>query len=385
MLIDRELLESVQWHPLTLSFRDKRLETCYRQYRLPALKFQARIALLVGGILYGLYGLMDFYFIPPESFLKAIYILAMVLVIAFSVFGLSYFRNFSRLNQWMLSVVGFFASFGLLGKMTYLSLEGINLFYPGLILIIFWNHYFSGLRFVYATSISLVSLLIFNLMFSELPFFSLFSHNFFIISANIMGAFASYTSEQQSRTLFLREQQLDAERQHQHERALHDRLTGLPNRELLMDRIEQAVNFAVRNDQVCAGLFLDLDNFKPINDTYGHAVGDQVLQEVTRRFLQVMRETDTLSRLGGDEFFVLAKNIQNEAAAKALANKLLQQLEIAINVQNIPPIVDLSASIGIAMFPYKDATPIDIIRRADHAMYEAKRMNKAGVAVASMG
>jgi len=379
MSINRELIDSARLNPLTLRFENARLEQFYRQHDLPRLRLQARIALLLGAVLYGVYGVMDFLFIPTEDYIKALYIHIMALIIAFCVFGLSYTKSFINNNQILLCVAGFFAGLGLLGKMTYLSNDAINFFYAGIIVITFWCHTFSGLRFLLASIVGLSLLILFNLMFHQLPFWAWFSHNFFIISANILGSFASYTSEKQHRRLFLREQELDIERKHQQERALHDRLTGLPNRELLHDRIEQAINFAERNDQICAGLFLDLDNFKPINDTYGHAVGDLVLQEVTSRFKEVMRESDTLARLGGDEFFVLAKNIQSSVAAKMLAEKLIQQLEIPIKVGKSPPITNLSASVGIVMFPYRNATAIDLIRKADHAMYDAKRQEKTGI------
>jgi len=152
----------------------------------------------------------------------------------------------------------------------------------------------------------------------------------------------------------------------------------------LHDRIEQAIHYASRNSQVCAGLFIDLDKFKPINDTYGHAVGDMVLKEVSARFKNVMREADTLARLGGDEFFVLAKDIQTQEEAEAFAHKLLQQLRIPLTSINAFNSNSVSASIGICMFPYPHATAIDVVRRADQAMYHVKRMSKDGIAVAAM-
>ena len=157
---------------------------------------------------------------------------------------------------------------------------------------------------------------------------------------------------------------------------MHDRLTGLPNRELLLDRIEQAINFSARNDQLCAGLFIDLDKFKPINDTYGHLIGDIVLKEVATRLKYTVREADTLARLGGDEFFVLARDIGSPEAAGILAEKLKRQFLAPIILDGLPPIRDLSASIGICVFPYRDVSAVDVIRRADHAMYDAKRESR---------
>ena len=383
MPITQELLESAELNPATLSFKNPQLEKHYHQYDLLRVRRQSRIALVVGGVLYGLYGVMDYLFIPSNDFIKALYLHVMALMIAFSVFALTYAPNFSRFNQHLLFVAGFFAGFGLLGKMTYLPPAAISLFYAGIILITFWGHYFSGMRFIVATFAGVLLLLIFNLMFRNLPLWTMFSYDFFIVSANILGAFASYVGEKQNRMLFLREKELDTERHLQHERALHDRLTGLPNRELLYDRIEQAINYGLRSKQSNAALFIDLDKFKPINDTYGHAVGDLVLLEVTARFKQVVREADTLSRLGGDEFFVLAKNIPQDAAL-GLAKKLLKQFDAPIVLANVAPIKHLSASIGVCMFPYPGATAIDVVRRADHAMYSVKHAGRAGISLSPM-
>jgi diguanylate cyclase (GGDEF)-like protein len=164
---------------------------------------------------------------------------------------------------------------------------------------------------------------------------------------------------------------------------LHDSLTGLPNRELLDDRLEQAISQASRDERQCAGLFIDLDGFKTINDTYGHDVGDLFLKEVAARFKDIVREADTLSRIGGDEFFVLARNILTMDAAKILAEKLLNQLQAPFMLDNEIIVPSMTASIGICIFPYKHCTPIDIVRRADQAMYGVKRRNKAGVAFAA--
>ncbi|OAM52853.1 diguanylate cyclase [Methylovorus sp. MM2] len=380
MAISHELLRLAALDKWTLNFKDKRLETFYRQYALPNLRRQARVALLLGAILYGSYGFLDFLFVSPNSVVEVWYIRTMVLTVAFAVLALTYTKRFARYNQIFLALSGIAGGLGLLAKMFLLPNFVIAYLYTGLILITFWCHYLSGLRFINASIVGSIIFVIFNYLFfgeRNLPRASIVIYDFFMIGANIIGGFASYIGEKQHRILFLREKELDKERRLQHERALHDRLTGLPNRELLHDRISQSINYSLRNDEVCAGLFLDLDKFKPINDIHGHAIGDLVLQEVARRLKYAMREADTISRLGGDEFFVLAKNIQSESAADKLAKKIKQQLDKPIRIPNGPLIDDLSVSIGICMFPYKEATAIDVVRRADHAMYEVKRASKA--------
>jgi diguanylate cyclase (GGDEF)-like protein len=381
MPVSSDLLQKAALNKYTLNFTSERLEALYRHYTLPSLRRQARIALLVGAIMYGMYGFLDSLFVPPEAVIKVWYIRTMVIMLAFAVFGLTFYRRFSRSNQLLLSLAGLFGGLGLLAKMWLLPEMAIGYYYAGLILIAFWCYSFAGLRFLNAIIVNAVVFIVFNVMFfwlRPLPLLSLASYDFFILSANFIGAFTNYMAGKQHRSLFLREKELDIERRFQHERALHDRLTGLPNRELLMDRVEQALNYSVRNNQLCAAYFLDLDKFKPINDTYGHAAGDQVLQEIARRLKRIVRETDTLSRLGGDEFFVLVRDIQTRETALALANKLQKQLDAPMALTSVPLKESVSASIGICLFPYKGATAVDVIRRADKAMYEVKRARKNG-------
>ncbi|HYD33622.1 MAG TPA: GGDEF domain-containing protein [Methylophilaceae bacterium] len=381
MPISSDLLQNATLNKYTLKFESERLETFYRQYTLPSLRRQARIALLVGAIMYGLYGFLDALFVPPGAVLKIWYIRTMVIMLAFAVFGLTFYRRFSRSNQMLLAIAGLFGGLGLLAKMWLLPEPAIGYYYAGLILTAIWCYSFAGLQFINAVIVNGILFVGFNLMFmwlKPLPMLSLVSYDFFIVSANFIGAFTNYMTGKQHRLLFLREKELDFERRHEQERALHDRLTGLPNRELLLDRIDQALSYASRNDQLCAGFFLDLDKFKPINDTYGHSIGDQVLQEISLRLKRVVRETDTLARLGGDEFFVLARDIHTREAAEALAIKLQQQLEAPLRLKTMTLPDNVSVSVGICLFPYTGATATDIIRRADQAMYRVKRIRNNG-------
>ncbi len=153
--------------------------------------------------------------------------------------------------------------------------------------------------------------------------------------------------------------------------ALHDALTGLPNRSLFGDRLRQALLGARRNQKMFGVLLLDLDRFKDINDALGHDRGDSLLQEVTSRLRGVLRATDTVARLGGDEFAVLTNDAKHPEDVVATARKILASLEgpFAIGDQ----MVETGASIGIAMYPIHGDDPSTLLRRADVAMYVAKR------------
>ena len=159
-----------------------------------------------------------------------------------------------------------------------------------------------------------------------------------------------------------------AELQLQHD-ALHDALTGLPNRVLFQDRLEHLVRRGMRSDGTSAVLFLDLDRFKIVNDSLGHLAGDGLLVEVADRLLSTLRPGDTVARLGGDEFTVLLEDLTDFEEAEGVADRVLSALEAPFALADQD--VYLSASIGISMVPV-GATPEEIIRDADAAMYRAK-------------
>ncbi|MBK6999140.1 MAG: diguanylate cyclase [Rhodoferax sp.] len=157
--------------------------------------------------------------------------------------------------------------------------------------------------------------------------------------------------------------------------AFHDTLTGLPNRRLLMDRMDIARAASQRNSSYGALLFLDLDKFKLLNDTYGHDAGDLLLQEVAQRLQHCVRAIDTVARLGGDEFVVLIQNIGSTASdarehANAVGHKILLSLNDPYTLQG--RIHTLTPSMGVTLFLGRAGDPIDIIKQADLAMYQAK-------------
>src|SRR5690606_32065984 len=137
-------------------------------YTLPTLRRQARIALLVGAIMYGMYGFLDTLFVPPDAVIKVWYIRTMVIMLAFAVFGLTFYRRFSRSNQLLLSLTGLFGGLGLLAKMWLLPEDAIGYYYAGLILIAFWCYSLAGIQFVHALLVNTVLLIGFNVMFSWL-------------------------------------------------------------------------------------------------------------------------------------------------------------------------------------------------------------------------
>ena len=157
--------------------------------------------------------------------------------------------------------------------------------------------------------------------------------------------------------------------------AFYDPLTGLPNRRLLLDRLQQALAKHARGLQQGALLFIDLDNFKDLNDTLGHDMGDQLLQQVAERLSSHVRAQDTLARLGGDEFVLMLEGLslkpeQAGQQVEHVGNKIIKALAVPYTLQGRSYIS--TASIGIALFPMEDSTVDEVLKRADMAMYQAK-------------
>jgi len=171
-----------------------------------------------------------------------------------------------------------------------------------------------------------------------------------------------------------------SERVHAQERirhlAFHDRLTGLANRMKLEDDLRAALAAADRHDDLVGVIFLDLDDFKPINDELGHAVGDFVLKEVAERMRCCVREIDTVARLGGDEFLALVTRVAARDDLATVARKLEEAIERPIALDGHPP-VRVTASAGLAIYEHGEAAE-DLMNRADHAMYRAKQAGVSG-------
>jgi diguanylate cyclase (GGDEF)-like protein/PAS domain S-box-containing protein len=156
--------------------------------------------------------------------------------------------------------------------------------------------------------------------------------------------------------------------------ALHDPLTGLPNRALVQDRVQQAIVSAVRDGERFAVVMLDLDGFKPVNDTYGHAAGDQVLRDVARRLEACVRASDTVGRVGGDEFVLVIRHVTSAADVEAVTRKVHEALAHPFEIDR--NLVELACSSGQALYPQDGIDERALTLHADAAMYRAKRAKR---------
>jgi PAS domain S-box/diguanylate cyclase (GGDEF) domain len=159
--------------------------------------------------------------------------------------------------------------------------------------------------------------------------------------------------------------------------AFHDALTDLPNRTLLMERLDQRLINSNREQCSLALMFLDLDGFKFINDKFGHNVGDDVLKEVAKRLLLLVRQSDTVARVGGDEFIFFINNPKGKDEVTYIANRIVSSIREPMEIRG--EVLQIGTSVGIAMFPDDGSTSVDLIKNADTAMYAAKGLGKNNV------
>ncbi|GAB2700368.1 EAL domain-containing protein [Aliiglaciecola aliphaticivorans] len=165
------------------------------------------------------------------------------------------------------------------------------------------------------------------------------------------------------------------EQQHKLEHMAHfDVLTNLPNRTLLADRLGQAISQSKRNERMLAVVFLDLDGFKEVNDSYGHSLGDELLVIIASRLKETMRECDTLSRFGGDEFVAVLADLEQLQDFQPIINRMLKAASTPVIIDNIN--LKVSASIGVTLYPADQTDADQLIRHADQAMYLAKQKGK---------
>ncbi len=163
--------------------------------------------------------------------------------------------------------------------------------------------------------------------------------------------------------------------------AMHDALTGLPNRRLLMDRLSLAIAHAHRNKRTMAVMYLDLDGFKQINDTLGHDAGDTLLRMVAARLVAAVRQEDTVARLGGDEFVIALWELSHAENVAKLVSKVIQAVSQPYSIQGCD--VSMTASVGVGIYPAHGEEMETLMKSADLALYEAKRTGKNDYRIAA--
>ena len=368
-----------------LKFKNTLLEQEFNDFNLPFLKKEVRAGLIMVILSWLLYANMESMITPLTAFFSIAITALIGAGSAAIAYGATFLQKFKKHHQ-IIVIAGVLSTMlTLFIKVKFYPDFPVSHYLPVMVCITFWMFAISGVAFFYTLVYGLIfytSAYITFLMDGNAASFDKVTSLYYMLISYFMGAAISYHKDIQSRKIFLAHQELEQEKQHHHHKSIHDVLTQLPNRELLEDRITQAISLATRTNTTCAGIFIDLDNFKSINDKYGHAVGDLYLKEVASRLRDITREADTIARLSGDEFFLLLIDIKSEEAVLGLAQKIQENLNDQFLLGDQFKLMGLGASIGICMFPYPNCNPQDIINRADQAMYKVKHLGKNSITVA---
>ena len=368
-----------------LKFKNTLLEQEFNEFHLPFLKKDVRAGVVIVSLSWLLYANMEPMNAPIAAFLS-IAIAALVGAGFLAIlYRATYLQKFKKYHQIIVLAGVLSTMFTVCIKIKYYPDFPIPHYIPVLMCVAFWMFAISGLSFAYTVVCGLmfyVFVYIAFLMDVNVGRVDIITSLYYMLISYFMGAVISYHKDIQSRKIFLAHKALEQEKQHHHHKSIHDILTQLPNRELLEDRVVQAISMAARTNISCAGIFIDLDNFKSINDRYGHAIGDLYLKEVADRLRDITREADTIARISGDEFFLLLLDTKSEEAVLGLAQKIQENLNDEFLLGDQFKLAGLGASIGICMFPYPNCNPQDIINRADQAMYKVKHLGKNSITVA---
>lgn len=378
---------SVPLNPLTLGFADVEREARFRQTHNQQVLRQTRLSLLLGALIYLILGIEDPWFFPADYlWIWGVRLMAVVWLGAALI--LSFQGTVRKYLQVLLAVIAIGAGIGPLVMLLRGGSPLLEAYAVGSLMVIVWAYTLAGLRFVPALIANLVLAACTILVYwgwLDVALYRAGSATLHLLMISILAGAAGYMIETNWRRLFVRTEWLDAELQSHAHQALHDALTGLPNRHCMHIRLDEALGRARRNGQPFSLLFIDLNDFKPVNDLYGHRVGDQVLIELAVRLRGIVREVDMVARLGGDEFVVLAEGLTAAHAAEHLAPKVLDELSrgIAVTTESGPRILRITGSIGIACYPMHGTEPRQLLQNADLAMYRAKAIKAAGGGIAA--
>ena len=367
----------ISW--LLVNFRNIALEEEFSAYRLATLQQEVRTGSIVGVLSCILVAFMEPMNTPQSAWFSILVASITGIGVLASVYRATYLKIFKTHHQFivMAGVVG--TMLAICVKLKLYPDFPITHYFPILMIITMWMFSISGLSFIYGIVCGQVFYLFVYLTFligENVTSVDFITYIYYMLVSYFMGAVISYHKDVQSRKIFLAHKELQQEKLHHQHKSIHDPLTKLPNRELLEDRLAQAINFASRTGVVGAGLFIDLDNFKSINDEYGHLIGDLYLKQVANRLKDITRAADTIARISGDEFFILMLDINNEEAALSLAKKIQENMLGQFLLSDQFKLKGRGASVGICMFPYANCKPQDIISRADQAMYQVKLLGK---------
>jgi diguanylate cyclase (GGDEF)-like protein len=294
----------------------------------------------------------------------------------FSIIWFLYVRRFPAISPWR-RIIAICVDMGAISYCMSLAGTSGTAFYPLYLWVILGN----GIRF--GRTYLFISLVVGVFGFTYVILRAPFWHEYITVAIGLgvgLVIITLYVNSLLERINKLNEN-LSIQLKETEHNAMHDSLTGLFNRYAFYEQVEQAIQRYRRNFASFWIVYIDLDGFKPVNDTYGHEIGDLLLKEVSERMKKTIRSTDIVARLGGDEFALLLTDPQKEQKTlENVAGKLLSEISMTYLIKNIE--VKISASIGISQYPDNGRTTEEVIRSADSAMYAVKRSSKNSVGIA---
>ena len=389
---DHDPLAGAMVNPVTLRFSDAAVEHAYRSDYYDRSIGHVRLALLLGGSLYALFGILDAHLIPEAEAAAWLIRYAVACPVIYGMLLLSYTPRFRDYMEPSMAVVGVVAGCGIILMLALASPPGNYLYYGGLLLVSTFCFTLLRLPFPTATAVAWLLFALYQAVaigVSHTPTAILLNNTFFFVSFNVAGMLVCYSLERSMRTAFLQRgiisrqtaqlqehlHEVERRRREAEDMSRLDPLTNLYNRRHFFAIVECE---GARNRQYLRGLslmILDVDHFKAINDTYGHSVGDKVLQEVARIIERSIRDRDIPCRYGGEEFAVLLPQAGIEAA-QGLGQRLREAIE-GTEIRTERGGVRLTVSIGVACLESTDEADFDaLIDRADAALYEAKNAGR---------
>jgi diguanylate cyclase (GGDEF)-like protein len=407
-------------HPLTLSFNGlcSPLEVMYMEEAYFRSRKLVRGTICVAAILMAMFALLEIFILPPTLTYAFLVIHSISLILITFLILSAFLIDQKKFIQPALVISSTIGGGGLVLMMALGTPMMRSTYYAGLILGCILVFFVLRIRFLYATITGMALVVLYGGALNRLiilPEDTSFANLVFLITAYLVCAWAAYHLEHDSRRRFFLAYQLEtekkkasqmltdmetrvgnrtrelssantrlmieiAERQQAQQEyihlATHDSLTDLPNRTLMRDRLPHALARARRNKENLAILFLDLDGFKAVNDAYSHANGDILLKQVANRLKACLRENDSVSRFGGDEFVILIEDVHQVSDLTEVAKKILAAIEQPFNIEVAE--VFITTSIGISIYPDHGDKADLLLKNADIAMYRAKMLGKNG-------
>lgn len=361
-------------HPVSLNFRNPSLERNYRRSYAHWLAGHIRIAMIQAVILYFAHWTFDFFAAPGALFGLTASRAASVMVCSLVAFA-TFLPGFPERGERLAFLSTLAGAFQMGYMVLVVPVHVLVLYFPCLMLLVTWCSHYSGMRLLpgAVAAVLCITISMAIVWLRELPTLLQAGMVFLLLAAAFQSIFSAYNVERNRRGLFLRQRTLDRQQRLSRHMAMHDALTALPNRSYFEQRMQRRL--LATSDTHAAVLFLDLDGFKPINDTHGHAIGDLVLKEVSRRLRAVCRRSDFVARIGGDEFVLLVDSLASRDSVNAVVEKILHALQEPVRIAGSGRIIvfRINASVGVSFTQGAVESPAELMRQADLAMYEAKK------------